>query len=102
MSTASQPPAPDPRARDSFCRPQERYDALDEQYEAEERALELKYRALFEPLFAERAQVVAGGQPAAGAAAAAAEAGGVPDFWLKAIQNHEARERTNGPARARS
>jgi hypothetical protein len=52
---------------------QKKHDELEEEYEKERAALEAKYEQLYAPLYAERAAVVSGDKPVAGAGG---EAGG--------------------------
>jgi nucleosome assembly protein 1-like 1 len=85
---------------------QNKYDELDEEFEEEMRALEKKYRALYEPLFSERAEIVKGDKeaPPPKEGEEAEEKGsdekqeegngegvpaGVPEFWLNVLRNYE-------------
>eukprot|EP00475_Leptophrys_vorax_P009542 TRINITY_DN1631_c0_g1_i1.p1 TRINITY_DN1631_c0_g1~~TRINITY_DN1631_c0_g1_i1.p1 ORF type:complete len:369 (+),score=79.29 TRINITY_DN1631_c0_g1_i1:283-1389(+) len=77
---------------------QKSHDDLKEKFLEEKAALEAKYQALYEPLYAQRFDIVTGAvePPAAGEAAAAeaaaAEGGdekGVPGFWLTAMKNND-------------
>lgn len=92
------------------------HDELEEQFQKEKAELEAKYAKLYEPLYVKRADLVKGTTdvehpeveevPEAGDAAEAAAAGddepGVPEFWLRAMKNHQLlteqiTERDEGP-----
>ncbi|KAK9842272.1 hypothetical protein WJX81_003991 [Elliptochloris bilobata] len=94
------------RDRIDFLRSlQEKRDDLEEEYNAELRALEAKYEALYTPLYEKRAKIVKGEEeppadaaaPAPAAAAGEAEAAaaaepvpkGIPEFWLGVLRTHE-------------
>eukprot|EP01048_Picozoa_sp_COSAG05_P013330 COSAG05_NODE_1410_length_4959_cov_12.965226_3_plen_290_part_00 len=58
----------------------EAHERLEEQYEEERKALERKYQALYEPIYAQRASLIKGGDTGAA---------GIAKFWLIAMSNCE-------------
>lgn len=81
---------------------QEAQAEVEEQFEKERKALELKYEKLYQPFYAQRAEIVSGakeveavlngeGDAAEGETPASEEDAnvkGVPGFWLRAMMNH--------------
>ncbi|GJP76088.1 hypothetical protein CLOP_g6471 [Closterium sp. NIES-67] len=73
---------------------QKSHDELKEKFLEEKAALEAKYQKLYEPLYNQRLEIVAGDKEPEGAEVPAAEEGaevekGVPEFWLTAMKNNE-------------
>jgi len=72
---------------------QEAQAEVEEQFEKERKALELKYEKLYQPFYSQRAEIVTGSKEAEEVATATFEADdedvkGVPGFWLRALTNH--------------
>ncbi|DAZ94263.1 TPA: hypothetical protein N0F65_011895 [Lagenidium giganteum] len=78
---------------------QESQAELEEQFEKERRLLELKYEKLYQPMYRERAEIVAGskevdavlsgeGLQQEEASAEEDDVKGIPGFWLRALMNH--------------
>lgn len=78
---------------------QEAQAEVEEQFEKERKALELKYEKLYQPFYAQRAEIVSGakevpavlageGEGEAEESAEDAAVKGVPGFWLRAMSNH--------------
>lgn len=71
---------------------------IEEEFEKERKLLELKYEKLYQPLYAERAEIVSGTKevPAVvsgeglSAEEIAEDVKGVPGFWVRALMNHSA------------
>ncbi|KAG3113588.1 hypothetical protein PI124_g7029 [Phytophthora idaei] len=84
---------------DALRKLQEAQAEVEEEFEKERKALELKYEKLYQPFYKQRAEIVSGAKEVDAVTAAAAEpqqAGaeaaedvkGVPGFWLRAFMNH--------------
>ncbi|TDH73007.1 hypothetical protein CCR75_008383 [Bremia lactucae] len=72
---------------------------VEEKFEKERKALELKYEKLYQPFYKQRADIVSGAREVEAVTAATAESSeadiipeeivkGVPGFWLRAFMNH--------------
>jgi nucleosome assembly protein 1-like 1 len=61
--------------------------AIQQDFLKEIEEVELKYQKLFNPLYAERSAIIKGLKPVEGEDAAA-EAKGIPQFWLKVLEAH--------------
>ncbi|KAJ0394230.1 hypothetical protein P43SY_003569 [Pythium insidiosum] len=86
---------------DALRKLQEQQATIEEQFEKERKALELKYEKLYQPLYHERAAIVSGtkevdavingeGAQQEEAAGEDADVKGIPGFWLRAFMNHSA------------
>jgi nucleosome assembly protein 1-like 1 len=71
---------------------------IEEEFEKERKLLELKYEKLYQPLYAERAEIVSGTKEVdavvsgegLSAEEIAEDVKGVPGFWVRALMNHSA------------
>ncbi|CAH0480659.1 unnamed protein product [Peronospora belbahrii] len=84
---------------DALRKLQEAQAEVEEEFEKERKALELKYEKLYQPFYQQRAEIVSGAKEVEAVTAAAAEleqvedeenVKGVPGFWLRAFMNHSA------------
>ncbi|KAF4320894.1 hypothetical protein BBO99_00003700 [Phytophthora kernoviae] len=85
---------------DALRKLQEAQAEVEEEFEKERKALELKYEKLYQPFYKQRAEIVSGTKEVEAVTSAAsepqeadaAETGedvkGVPGFWLRAFMNH--------------
>eukprot|EP00644_Phytophthora_capsici_P015016 jgi/Phyca11/511132/fgenesh2_kg.PHYCAscaffold_76_\ len=83
---------------DALRKLQEAQAEVEEEFEKERKALELKYEKLYQPFYHQRAEIVSGAKEVEAVTAAAAEpqegvdaeenVKGVPGFWLRAFMNH--------------
>ncbi|KAE9338832.1 hypothetical protein PR003_g11312 [Phytophthora rubi] len=84
---------------DALRKLQEAQAEVEEEFEKERKALELKYEKLYQPFYHQRAEIVSGAKEVEAVTAAAAEpqegdadaeenVTGVPGFWLRAFMNH--------------
>ncbi|KAG6621980.1 nucleosome assembly protein 1 [Phytophthora cinnamomi] len=84
---------------DALRKLQEAQAEVEEEFEKERKALELKYEKLYQPFYQQRAEIVSGAKEVEAVTAAAAEpqqadadaeedVKGVPGFWLRAFMNH--------------
>jgi nucleosome assembly protein 1-like 1 len=79
---------------DALRKLQEAQAEVEEEFEKERKALELKYEKLYKPFYTQRAEIVSGAKEVEAAAAepheaeAEEEVKGVPGFWLRAFMNH--------------
>ncbi|GMF45967.1 unnamed protein product [Phytophthora fragariaefolia] len=84
---------------DALRKLQEAQAEVEEEFEKERKALELKYEKLYQPFYQQRAEIVSGAKEVDAVTAAAAEpqqadadasedVKGVPGFWLRAFMNH--------------
>lgn len=83
---------------DALRKLQEAQAEVEEEFEKERKALELKYEKLYKPFYQQRAEIVSGAKEVEAVTAAAAEpqegdaeaedVKGVPGFWLRAFMNH--------------
>jgi nucleosome assembly protein 1-like 1 len=72
---------------------QENQADLETEFEKERKLLELKYEKLYQPLYQERAQIVAGTKEVEGISSLTPEEAqenvkGIPGFWVRALMNH--------------
>lgn len=72
---------------------QEAQAEVEEQFEKERKALELKYEKLYQPFYAQRAEIVSGAKEVEEVTSGTFEGEeedvkGVPGFWLRALTNH--------------
>lgn len=78
---------------------QEGQAALEEEFEKERRALELKYEKLYQPFYSQRAEIVTGAKEVETVTSGEgltqedlegedADVKGIPGFWLRAFMNH--------------
>ncbi|GMF28360.1 unnamed protein product [Phytophthora lilii] len=84
---------------DALRKLQEAQAEVEDEFEKERKALELKYEKLYQPFYAQRAEIVSGAKEVEAVTAAPAEpqeadaeaeedVKGVPGFWLRAFMNH--------------
>ncbi|KAL7690906.1 putative nucleosome assembly protein (NAP) [Plasmopara halstedii] len=84
---------------DALRKLQEAQAIVEEEFEKERKALELKYEKLYQPFYKQRAEIVSGSKEVDAVTAASADSQkastdleddvkGVPGFWLRAFMNH--------------
>ena len=66
---------------------QSKCDVVKREFLTESKALEEKYRKLFDPLFQERYSLIVGAEDQGSAEQSAGVPGQVPGFWLKVLQS---------------